>query len=232
MHITNCATVAELNELAANAIIKDLNSRPASLFCAATGNSPTGIYQLMVQRKSEFNAGAITLLKLDEWCGLPMDFPATCEQYLQRNLIKPLGITSFTGFDSSAADPGAECQRIQNFLDEHQPIDLCVLGLGQNGHIAFNEPAGRLEPNVHLSPLTETSLNHSMIKGSGYTLKYGYTLGMADILKSRKIILPVFGKNKRDIWAHFLEGKISTQLPASFLWLHPDVECFYCENDS
>ncbi|MBS1525393.1 MAG: 6-phosphogluconolactonase [Bacteroidetes bacterium] len=232
MHITNCATVAELNDLAANAIISDLNSRPASLLCAATGNSPTGIYQLMVQRQAEFNANAITLLKLDEWCGLPMDFPATCEQYLQRYLLKPLAMSSFTGFDSNAPDAEAECRRIQEFLDAHQPIDLCVLGLGQNGHIAFNEPASELEPHVHLSPLTETSLNHSMIKGSGYALKYGYTLGMADILRSKKIILPVFGANKRDIMQRLLEGKISTHLPASFLWLHPDVECFYCENDS
>ncbi|HVV54006.1 MAG TPA: 6-phosphogluconolactonase [Mucilaginibacter sp.] len=232
MHITRCHTVAELNELAAQLIISDLNSRPASLVCAATGNSPTGIYHLLAEKKNLFDAETITLLKLDEWYGLPMDHPATCEAYLQRNLIGPLNITSFTGFDSNAPDPEAECKRIGDFIAAKGPIDLCVLGLGQNGHIAFNEPADDLQPGVYLSPLSKTSLTHAMVKGITADLKYGFTLGMTDILQSSKIVLPVFGQNKREIMQRFMEGKISTQLPASFLWLHPDVECIYCENDA
>lgn len=231
MHITRCSTVAELNQKAADIIISELNKKPQSLFCTATGNSPTGIYKLLAERKDAINAKGLSLIKLDEWYGLPMDHPASCEYYLQKHLTGPLGITSVTGFDSNA-EPEAECNRINDYLTNSGPIDICVLGLGQNGHIGFNEPADFLHPHAHLSALSETSLHHPMIQGSGIDVKYGLTLGLADILQSRKIILPVFGQNKRAIMQRLMEGKVSTHLPASLLWLHPNTECLYCENDN
>lgn len=232
MRVTRCATVAELNELVSETIIKELDKKQHTLFCTATGNSPTGIYQLLAEKKNRIDTSKLSLIKLDEWYNLPMEHPATCEYYLRRHFLEPLGISSYTAFDSKAPDPGAECSRINQYLDEHGPIDLCLLGLGQNGHIAFNEPADFLQPRAHLAPLSETSLTHTMIQNSGADVKCGFTLGMADILQSRKILLPVFGQNKRAIMQRLMEGKISSQLPASFLWLHPDAECFYCENDS
>lgn len=232
MRITHCASVAELNKLVSELIIKELAKAQHTLFCTATGNSPTGIYRLLAEKKNAIDAKKLSIIKLDEWYGLPMDHPATCEYYLQQHLLKPLGISSYTAFDSKASDAEAECGRINQYLAKNGPIDLCLLGLGQNGHIAFNEPADFLQPHAHLAPLSETSLTHTMIQNSGADVKYGFTLGMADILQSRKILLPVFGKNKKDIMQQLSEGKISSRLPASFLWLHPDVECFYCENDS
>lgn len=232
MQITRCATVAELNELVSEIIIKELAKNEYTLFCTATGNSPTGIYQLLAEKKDAIDTQKLSLIKLDEWYGLPMDHPATCEYYLRQHLLDPLGISTYAAFDSKAPDPEAECNRINQYLDKHGPIDLCLLGLGQNGHVAFNEPADYLQPHAHLAPLSETSLTHTMIQNSGADVKYGFTLGMADILQSRKILLPVFGRNKRTIMQRLMEGKISSQLPASFLWLHPDTECFYCENDS
>jgi galactosamine-6-phosphate isomerase len=231
MHITHCATVAELNEKAADLIVSELNKKPQSLLCTATGNSPTGIYQLLAERKSSIDSKSIRLLKLDEWYGLPMDHPASCEYYLQKYLIGPLGINSVTSFDSKA-EPEAECKRINGYLAKNGPIDICVLGLGQNGHLGFNEPADFLHPHAHLATLSETSVNHPMIKGSGVDMKYGFTLGLADILQSRKIILPVFGQNKRAIMQRLMEGGVSTHLPASLLWLHGNTECLYCENDN
>ena len=71
-----------------------------------------------------------------------------------------------------------------------------------------------------------------MIKDNGEQVKYGLTLGMADILGSKKIILLVNGSHKNAIMEKLLEQKISTQLPASFLWLHADMHCFYCDNDN
>jgi len=231
MRITRCATVAELNEKAADMIISELNKKPQNLFCTATGNSPTGIYKLLAERKGAINTKGLSLLKLDEWYGLPMDHPASCEYYLQKHLIEPLGAASVTSFDSQA-DPEAECKRINDYLAKNGPIDICVLGLGQNGHLGFNEPADFLHPHAHLATLSETSLTHPMIKGSGVDMKYGLTLGLADILQSRKIILPVFGRNKNEIMQQLMEEKVSTYLPASLLWLHPNTECLYCENDS
>jgi galactosamine-6-phosphate isomerase len=233
MQIIRCSTVAELNEKAAELVVNDLKSRSKSLFCTATGNSPTGIYQLLVQKTAAFNVDGLTLLKLDEWHNLPMDHPASCEYYVKQYLLGPLGMKAdhFVGFNSKA-DPSAECDRINAFLKANGPIDLCILGLGQNGHLGFNEPADFLQPHAHLSTLSPTSLNHSMIKNSGADIKYGFTLGIADILQSKKIVLPVFGQNKKDIMERLMEGTVYPQLPASFLWLHPDVTCFYCENDN
>ncbi|RYY18866.1 MAG: galactosamine-6-phosphate isomerase, partial [Sphingobacteriaceae bacterium] len=104
----------------------------------------------------------------------------------------------------------------------------CVLGIGLNGHIAFNDPADELQPGVHLAKLSAASLAHPMVKHAAVDLQYGYTLGMADILQSKTILLIVNGQHKKTIFQEFLKGQITTQLPASFLWLHADVYCYYC----
>lgn len=234
MQITPCNTLAELNELASALIIHELQVKPKSLVCAATGNSPTGVYKKLVEKQTAVNVSELTFVKLDEWYGLGIDDTGSCERYLHENLLQPLNVSSkkYIAFDGKSNEPEKECARIAQYLDEHGPIDLCILGLGKNGHIAFNEPADSLHPCVYLAPLSETSLTHTMVKGTGAHIKYGLTLGMADIMLSKKIILLVNGTAKKQIMDKLLEQKISTQLPASLLWLHPDVQCFYCDNDN
>jgi galactosamine-6-phosphate isomerase len=234
MQITRCKTLAELNELASNMLISDLKENPQSLVCAATGNSPTGVYQKLVEKQGSIVVENLTFIKLDEWYGLGIGEAGSCEYYLHKNLLQPLQVSAerYIAFDGKSNEPEKECNRIAHYLDEHDPIDLCILGLGKNGHIAFNEPAEILQPRVHLATLSKPSLEHSMIKGNGEKIKYGLTLGMADILRSKKIILLVNGTHKREVMKRLLEQKISTQLPASFLWLHADVRCFYCDNDN
>ncbi|MDB5025460.1 MAG: galactosamine-6-phosphate isomerase [Mucilaginibacter sp.] len=234
MNINRCNTLAELNELASALIIHELQVKPASLVCAATGNSPTGVYQKLVEKKDSIAVDSLTFIKLDEWYGLGIDDAGSCEYYLHKNLLEPLKISpaKYIAFDGKSEDAEKECSRVANYLDEHGPIDLCILGLGQNGHIAFNEPAENLQPRTHLGTLSETSLTHAMVKGTDAHLKFGLTLGMADILQSKKIILLVNGRHKNAVMGKLLEQKISTQLPASFLWLHAAVECFYCANDN
>lgn len=224
-------SLEEMNSDVAERIIAELQLKENALFCAATGNSPKGAYAKLVEKKDRLQVDNLTVLKLDEWYGLPMDHNGTCEVFLQNRLLQPLGIKpeQFIGFDSEAADTEAECERIQNFLAERGPIDLCILGIGKNGHIAFNEPGMELIAGVHLSKLSAQSLTHSMVDGIDIKLEYGLTLGMADILQSKKIFLLVNGAHKREILNRFLSGNITTQLPASFLWLHPEVYCFWCE---
>jgi galactosamine-6-phosphate isomerase len=234
MQITRCNSVAELNELASDLLIYEIKQNTHALICAATGNSPTGIYQKFVEKQYSVIVENLVFIKLDEWYGLGADDAGSCETYLQKNLLKPLEISAdrYISFDGKTSDPAKEFERVNQYLEENGPIDLCILGLGTNGHIAFNEPADTLQPHAHLATLSEASLSHNMITGSGAQIKQGMTLGMADILQSKKIILPVFGKSKRAVMQRLMEGKVSSQLPASFLWLHPDVHCFYCENDS
>ena len=234
MLITRCNTLAELNELASALIIHELQQKPKSLVCAATGNSPTGVYKKLVGKKENINTSGLRFIKLDEWYGLGINDEGSCEKYLHEQLFNPLGISNkrYIAFDGKATEPEKELQNVTNYLDEHGPIDLCILGLGKNGHIAFNEPADTLHPHAHMALLSSTSLEHAMIKGTGEQIKYGMTLGMTDILQSKKIILLVNGTHKNAVMQKLMEQKIRTQLPASFLWLHADVQCFYCDNDN
>jgi galactosamine-6-phosphate isomerase len=231
MLVTKFENLAALNTASSAFMLDVLRENPRALVCAATGNSPTGAYRQLVARKDDFNSAGLRFIKLDEWASLPMDHPGSCEYYLQQHLLTPLQIPThhFISFDSMAGNPEMECNRIQHYLDKNGPIDLCVLGLGLNGHLAFNDPAENLTPHVHLAQLSATSLEHPMIQGvTGVT--HGYTLGMADLLQSKTIVLMVNGKHKNAILTELLKQQISTQLPASFLWLHANAHCFYCED--
>jgi galactosamine-6-phosphate isomerase len=166
MNITRYDDYELLSEAAA--IIHDeIKERRRLFLCAATGNSPRGLYKRLVEyhyhEPSLFDQ--LTVVKLDEWGGLSKNHPASCEHYLKNYLIDPLQIPAgrFISFASDTQDPEHECRNIQRKLDKHGPIDICILGLGSNGHIGFNEPAAYLEPYCHIARLAPSSLNHSMV---------------------------------------------------------------------
>ena len=218
----------ELAEKAASFLAKKVQQKPNLLLCAATGNTPTATYKRMVDQLTIEAADQLRILKLDEWGGVSMEHPESCEQYLQTHLLKPLQIPKerYFGFTSNPVYPLQEIKRIQKVIEKEQAIDICVLGLGANGHIAFNEPAIDLKPHCHIAQLSQKSMQHSMAIEMKEKPTYGLTLGMADILQSKTIVLLISGEHKRAITKAFLTKKITTQLPASFLWLHPNVFCF------
>lgn len=229
MEIELCESYEELSLKGSEVILQELERKKDLLLCAATGNSPTGTYQLLAEKFKMYPEffERLRILKLDEWGGIPHQHPGTCESYLQGHLIRPLeiGESRYTGFSSHSEDPVEECQRIQDYLNREGPVDLCILGLGINGHLAFNEPADYLQAHCHMAMLTSASMKHSMASEMELKPKYGLTLGMADILQSKKILMLITGKEKRKMVNSFLSEKITTLLPASFLWLHPDVVC-------
>jgi galactosamine-6-phosphate isomerase len=220
-----------LSEAASEFLIREIQINEKMLLCAATGSSPTGTYEKLVQKRQRFSTEHLRIIKLDEWGGVSSHHPQTCESYLQKHLIEPFNISehNYFSFESNPEVPEMECSRIQHLLDEQGPADVCILGLGMNGHIALNEPAEQLEANCHVAHISKSSMNHPMVRGMSVAPTYGLTLGMADILKSRKILFLVSGISKAAILKELLAGKISTRLPASLLWLHPDVHCL-CEN--
>lgn len=224
----------DLSHQARNIIIRQLREKDNSLFCASTGNSPKRTYELLVEDYKDDPGlfSRLRIIKLDEWGGVPINDPHTCESYLHKHLVGPLNITEtrYFSFSSDPLDPDLECKRIQKILDEKAPIDLCILGLGLNGHIAFNEPDEYLLPNCHIAKLTRKSMGHPMSTGMGKEPSYGLTLGMADILQSRKIIILITGSAKKAITKEFLSGKMTTSVPASWLWLHSNVTCLIEED--
>ncbi|PPL04745.1 galactosamine-6-phosphate isomerase [Parapedobacter indicus] len=229
MYISYYDSQEAMSQRACDAITAQLAQKPDSLLCAATGGSPSRTYALLHheagQRPGLF--AQMKLIKLDEWGGLPPNHPASCETYLQTQLIKPLGISRdrYLAFQSDAADPAKECTRIQQELSRSGPIDLCILGLGVNGHIAFNEPSDGLQATCHVAELSGQSLQHAMVADMTAKPAYGYTLGMADILQAKQIILLITGKHKEKATRDLFSGKITSHLPASFLSLHPNAFC-------
>jgi galactosamine-6-phosphate isomerase len=233
MNVQQYDSYHALSEAAADFVLNRLTGDHNRMLCAATGGSPTGMYAALATRKNELDITNLKVLKLDEWYHLPMDLDGTCEVYLQQHLLQPLSIPSsnYISFDSMAADPASECKRIQDAISSHGLIDVCILGIGINGHLALNEPAEELEPDVHLGKLAESSKSHPMISESKFTPTHGFTLGMGDILKARTIVLLVHGQKKKTIFSKLMNKKVSTFLPASLLWLHPDVYCFYTDQE-
>ncbi len=218
----------ELARSAAKFLVEKILQQPSLLLCAATGNTPTTTYKKMVDLLAIEQATHLRILKLDEWGGVPIKHPATCEQYLQTHILKPLQIPKerYFGFTSNPENRMQEVERIQAVIEKEQPIDICILGLGANGHIAFNEPENELTPHCHIAQLSNKSMQHSMAIDMKKKPTYGLTLGMANILQSKTIVLLIAGEHKRAITKAFLSKRITTQLPASFLWLHPNVFCF------
>ena len=229
MEIEILNSYEEISRKASAIITRQLEIKRDMLLCAATGNTPARTYQLLagqyVRKPEDF--AAMRVLKLDEWGGIPMNDPGTCESYLNTRLLSPLQITGerYLSFCSDAPDADLECRRIQRELMKAGPIDCCLLGLGMNGHIGFNEPATFLQPGCHIAQLSETTLQHSMVAAMGRPPSYGLTLGMADILQARMILLLVSGSAKKDITRELLSKKVTTSLPASLLWLHGNTIC-------
>jgi galactosamine-6-phosphate isomerase len=221
----------ELAEKAAQVLADQIILNPSLLLCAATGNTPTATYQKLAGKLDSQQTNQLRILKLDEWGGISMTHPESCEQYLQKHLIKPLQIPKegYFGFNSNPKNPGREIERIQEIIRRENPIDICVLGLGANGHIAFNEPADHLIPHCHVATLSHESMQHSMALQMNEKPSYGLTIGMADILQSKTIVMLISGPHKKEVTKAFLSKKITTHLPASFLWLHRDVHCFVDE---
>lgn len=229
MDIEFVSSYDELSFKSKDLIIECIKKKNDLLLCAASGDSPTGTYQLLASEFQENRElfSRLHVIKLDEWGGISMNQQGTCESYLQEYLIRPLQIpeSRYISFNSNPDNPEEECVLVQNKIKETGPIDLCILGLGSNGHLALNEPDEFLQPYCHVAELALSSLRHSMTTGMESKPAYGLTLGMADIMNSKRILMLVSGIKKKEIVKQFLAQKISANLPASFLWLHPNVVC-------
>lgn len=230
MNIKYCKNYDQMSQWSHDSIVSDLKNKPKQLLCLATGNSPTGLYKnisatykIYPEYFKDFN-----IIKLDEWGGIDINEPSSCETYLRDKILNPLDVSAdrFISFKSDSKVPEKECLRIQKELDKKGPIDICVLGIGVNGHIGFNEPTDSLSASCHVGQLAKTSMQHQMVDKVTVKPRYGLTLGMADILHSKKIILLITGTNKENITEQLLSKKITTHLPASLLWLHSNVECY------
>ena len=205
-----------------------IEKKPNLLFCVASGGSPSGSYAKLAAYKEqhpEFGE-QLRVIKLDEWGGLEPDSSFTSELDVQRKFVQPMGIPAdrYWSLDPYTKDPEGECAAMERVLEREGPLDICILGIGVNGHIALNEPGEVLRPDFHVCQLAESTLNNGMIKSLKQPPTFGLTMGVGNILQSKKILIFISGSGKKEAFERLLKPEVSTQFPASLLWLHPNVD--------
>lgn len=174
---------------------------------------------------------------LDEYIGLPVDHPASFRHYLRTNLTNRVPMKRFYEIDGTAADPQAECARYAELLQSHHP-QLCFLGIGENGHLAFNDPG---EANfhdsvdvkiVHLDKISRNQqLEERWFKTMDQVPERAITLTIPPILRVPRLLVAAPGRRKANIVRRTVEEKISTACPATILRTHPNVT-LYLDEDS
>ena len=220
-----------LDREAAALIWEAARGRSDLLICLASGDTPSGTYALLAGAPDRL-AGA-RYIQLDEWAGLGSGDPASCAAYLERTVRSPLAVPPerWIGIQGDAPDAAAECRRVTTALEEAGPIDLCILGLGRNGHLGLNEPAESFDPFCHVATLATLSRGHPMLAETATSVRQGLTLGLGDILRARRVLLLVSGAAKRAPLARLAARRVTSALPASLLWLHGDAVCL-CDRDA
>ncbi|MCE2707850.1 MAG: 6-phosphogluconolactonase [Bacteroidota bacterium] len=228
MHFHYFSDYESMSEKGFELIKEEIERKPNLLFCVASGGSPAGTYQkLAAHRQVQPKFGSeLRVVKLDEWGGLEAGSAFTSEEDVQGKFIQPMQISSdrYWSVDPFTSDPGLACQHMEEIIQREGPVDICILGIGVNGHIALNEPGEELQLPFHVGSLAESTLANGMIKTLKHAPSFGMTMGMRSILQSEMIVLFIAGSGKKQAFEFLKEEQLTTQFPASFLWLHPNVQ--------
>lgn len=230
MRIVAARDYEDLSRLAADVLVSELIQRSSPLFSCIPGRTPRRAYEIFRERvrAEKLPVDDLRHAQMNEWVGLGSHDDGSFAHVLEDLLLGPLGVTAERRivFNGLATDLYAECHRVQQALTSQGPIDLMILGLGVNGHVAFNEPGAMLSPNAHLAELTlSTRTAHLPPGAEGDQPEDGMTLGFADIMAAKRVILLVSGKHKAQQMARLKQQDVSTEFPASMLWMHPQAVC-------
>ncbi|EMM4086396.1 galactosamine-6-phosphate isomerase [Shigella flexneri] len=219
-----------LSERASEYLLTLIRSKPDAVICLATGATPLLTYHYLVEKihQQQVDVSQLTFVKLDEWVDLPLTMPGTCETFLQQHIVQPLGLREdqLISFRSEEINE-TECERVTNLIARKGGLDLCVLGLGKNGHLGLNEPGESLQPACHISTLDAKTQQHEMLKTADRPVTRGITLGLKDILNAREVLLLVTGEGKQDAAKRFLTRKVNCLTPVSLMWLHNNFTCLF-----
>lgn len=230
-----CPSSKSLAETAAQSVEKYLqqilSQQEIATLVLATGNSQLDFLESLVANdKIDWNR--VILFHLDEYLGIEANSPASFRYYIQERLIKYISPKQFYGIQAEAAEPLAECDRYSQLLRQH-PIDLCFLGIGYNGHLAFNEPGVgnfndpytiKLVKLAQKTRLTQVEQGH--FSHINTVPQYAYTLTLSTILRAKKIICLASGISKATIVKQMLTETITPICPASGLRLHHNTTLF------
>lgn len=224
-----CKDYDEMSIKAAKLVISQLMLKPDSVLGLATGSTPIGLYEKLVayNRIGEIDFSECTTFNLDEYYPISKDNDQSYHYFMYKHLFSKVNICNDRIHipNGSCDNPDQECEKYENAIEEAGGIDLQILGIGQNGHIGFNEPSRDLNTSTHLTELTESTIeaNSRFFDDINDVPKQALTMGISTILKSKKIILLASGASKREAIKALFNDEINTDVPATLLKVHPDV---------
>lgn len=217
----------QLSERAAEIVAGIVKQNPAAVLGLATGTTPLGLYKRLIAERAENGTeyGAVRTVNLDEYMGLPKTHEQSYAYFMRKNLFDALGIRpeNTNIEDGTATDERAECARYDEVL-EKLPRDFQLLGLGSNGHIAFNEPNTPFGSTTHVVTLADSTVkdNSRLFADISEVPRKAFTMGLKSIMQAKKILVLASGANKAAAVYGMVRGEVTERLPASVLQLHPD----------
>ena len=207
-----------------------IRDRANAVLGLATGSTPLPLYEELVRlrREESLDYSGVTSFNLDEYIGLPGDHPCSYRHFMQQNLFNHINIRPERTHvpNGLAVDIKAECNAFESAIQAVGGIDLQVLGLGADGHIAFNEPGSSLGSRTRIKTLTHKTRedNARFFDSIDDVPRHCITMGVGTIMECRKLLLFASGEGKAEIIARAVEGPITAMVPASALQLHQNVK--------
>lgn len=219
----------EVSKFVGSIFIEEIKANPEIVLGLATGSTPIGTYQEIIKAHREgLDLSKVKTFNLDEYLGLSVENPQSYGYFMNEQLFNHVNINKENIHlpNGMAKNMETYCKEYDEMILSSGGIDLQILGIGENGHIAFNEPAQELSAGTNIANLTENTIevNSRFFDSIEEVPKQAITMGMGSILKAKKIILVATGKKKSPVIKSLLnDDKITTMLPVSFLLVHPDV---------
>ncbi|AIO19394.1 Glucosamine-6-phosphate deaminase 1 [Candidatus Izimaplasma bacterium HR1] len=225
MKIIKLKTNEEVTKYLAELLLQQIESNPKSVLGLATGSTPTLAYHQLVKKYlvDQTDFSQVITFNLDEYIGIEPENKNSYRSFMNENLFNYININQENTFLPSTDDQNYA--KYDDLIKEYGGIDLQILGIGENGHIGFNEPGTKESTLTHKVTLAEnTRENNSIFFDSLEDVpKEAVTMGITSILNAKKIILAATKSNKAEIIKRLINNDISENLPASFLKKHPNV---------
>lgn len=218
----------DMSRKAANIIASQITLKQDSVLGLATGSTPIGTYKLLVEKynNGDIDFSKIKTVNLDEYVGLPKDSDQSYRYFMNNNLFNHVNINieNTNVPNGLELDENKECTRYHEVIESMGGIDLQLLGIGNNGHIGFNEPDDFFSAKTHKVKLTESTIlaNSRLFDKMDDVPKYAYTMGVGEIMNAKSVLILASGKAKAPIIKELLTGEVKPSVPASILKFHPN----------
>ena len=219
----------EMSKLAAQSVAELLNTKPNAVLGMATGSTPLGLYQELVRmhERGELDFSRVMTFNLDEYVGLPSNHPQSYGYFMEENFFRHVNVPAqnINVPSGTTSNYPAFCDWYEKRIAECGGIDLQILGIGSDGHIAFNEPTSSLSSRTRLKTLSKQTIddNARFFERREDVPVYAITMGVGTILEARQLLLVASGKSKAGAIAQAVEGPVTSMVTASALQLHRDA---------